>query len=106
MWPLVQEQCSPHIQEATTTSEEITIAPSSCQHCIKIYTMRINNFDDIQVHKYGYIPIGWAKLTYSNVISLPLCEEVHHPPPMKVVVMIDQLRGFEMKARKAVEVYF
>lgn len=31
---------------------------------------------------------------YLNVIPLLLCDDVHHLPPMKVLVMIDQLRGF------------
>ena len=43
---------------------------------------------------------------YSNMISLLLCKEIHPSPPMKVVVMIDQLWGFEMKIREAVEISY
>ena len=68
--------------------------------------MRVNYFDDIEVHKNQKIQVGWAKFTYSNVISLLLCKEVHHPHLMKVVEMIGQVQDSKMRTRKAVEVCY
>ena len=66
----------------------------------------VNYFNDTEFHKNQKIQISWAKPTYSNVIPLLFCEEVHHPHPMDVVEMIDQIRDSEMKTSEVVEVCY